>query len=45
MRAIGFFHAEKNASIPPREKDDVARKLADVSSGWSVVAVGGADLD
>jgi class 3 adenylate cyclase len=40
MRATSFFHAMSNASITPSERDDVARKLADATTGWSAVAVG-----
>jgi class 3 adenylate cyclase len=40
MRAIGFFRAEKNASILADARDDVAHKLADASTGWNMVAVG-----
>jgi adenylate cyclase len=42
MKAIGFFHADKNPSIVADARDDVARKLADASSGWNAVAVGAA---
>jgi adenylate cyclase len=40
LKAIGFFRPERNASIAVDAKDDVARKLADASTGWSAVAVG-----
>jgi class 3 adenylate cyclase len=40
FRAIGFFRADRNPSIAPDARDDVARKLADASSGWNAVAVG-----
>ena len=40
LKAIGFFRPERNPSIAIDAKDDVARKLADASSGWNVVAVG-----
>ena len=40
FKANGFFRADKNPSIAPDARDDVARKLADASSGWNVVAVG-----
>jgi class 3 adenylate cyclase len=39
-RAVGFFRADKNPSIAADARDDVARKLAEASSGWNVVAVG-----
>jgi hypothetical protein len=40
LKVIGFFHAERNSSIVTDARDDVARKLAEASSGWSAVAVG-----
>jgi class 3 adenylate cyclase len=40
LKAIGFFRPERNPSIAVDAKDDMARKLADASSGWSAVAVG-----
>ncbi len=40
FRAIGFFRADRHPSIAADARDDVARKLADASSGWSAVAVG-----
>jgi class 3 adenylate cyclase len=40
MKAVGFFRAENNASIVANERDEVARKLADATSGWNAVAVG-----
>jgi class 3 adenylate cyclase len=40
-KVIGFFHAASNSSIAVDARDDVARKLADASSGWNAVAVGG----
>jgi adenylate cyclase len=39
-KAIGFFRADSSASIISDARDDVARKLADASSGWNAVAVG-----
>jgi class 3 adenylate cyclase len=42
MKAIGFFHADRNPSIVADARDDVARKLADASSGWNAVTVGAA---
>jgi adenylate cyclase len=42
MRAIGFFQAQKNTMITPDARDDVMRKLAETSAGWSAVAVGAA---
>jgi hypothetical protein len=41
LRIVGFFRADKNSSIAADARDDVARKLADASSGWNAVAVGG----
>jgi hypothetical protein len=40
LKAIGFFRPERNPSIAVDAKDDMARKLADASSGWNAVAVG-----
>lgn len=40
LRAIGFFRPDRSPSIAVDAKDEVARKLADVSSGWNAVAVG-----
>jgi class 3 adenylate cyclase len=40
LKAIGFFRPDRNPSIAVDARDDVARKLADASSGWSAVAVG-----
>lgn len=40
LKAIGFFHADRHPSIAVDARDDVARKLADASSGWNAVAVG-----
>ncbi len=42
LKPIGFFHADRNASIVADAREDVARKLAEGSSGWSAVAVGAA---
>ena len=42
LKVIGFFHPERNSSIAADARDDLARKLADASSGWSAVAVGAA---
>jgi hypothetical protein len=38
--AIGFFWADRHPSIATDSRNDLARKLADASSGWSAVAVG-----
>jgi class 3 adenylate cyclase len=40
LKAVGFFRAEGNSMITPDARSDVARKLADASSGWNAVAVG-----
>ena len=42
LKAVGFFRAEANSMIAPEARADVARKLADASSGWNAVAVGAA---
>jgi class 3 adenylate cyclase len=40
MKVTGFFKAGGNSVISPDARDDVARKLADASTGWNAVAVG-----
>ena len=41
LKAIGFFRAGSEILRSPCDaQDDVARKLADASSGWNAVAVG-----
>jgi adenylate cyclase len=40
LKVIGFFRPDRNPSIAVDVRDDVARRLADASSGWSAVAVG-----
>ncbi|MDB5580394.1 MAG: hypothetical protein JWR80_5570, partial [Bradyrhizobium sp.] len=40
MKVTGFFKASGNSVISPDARDDVARKLADASTGWNAVAVG-----
>jgi hypothetical protein len=40
LKATGFFRAGGNSSIATEARDDVARKLADATSGWNAVAVG-----
>jgi hypothetical protein len=40
LKVIGFFRADRNPSIAVDARDDVARKLADASSGWNAIAVG-----
>jgi uncharacterized caspase-like protein len=41
-KATGFFEAAINSSIARDARNDVANKLAEVPSGWNVVAVGAA---
>jgi class 3 adenylate cyclase len=40
MKATGLFRASGNSSIAADAREDVARKLAEASSGWNAVAVG-----
>jgi class 3 adenylate cyclase len=40
FKVTGFFQAASSSSIAVDARDDVARKLAEASSGWNVVAVG-----
>jgi class 3 adenylate cyclase len=40
LKPIGFFRPDRNSSIAADARDDVARRLADASSGWNAVAVG-----
>ena len=40
MKAVGFFQTAGNALIAPGSRDDVARRLATRTSGWSAVAAG-----
>jgi class 3 adenylate cyclase len=42
LKIVGFFRADKNASVASDARDEVARKLADAPSGWNAVAVGAA---
>lgn len=42
LRITGFFKAAGNTMISADARDDVARRLADASSGWNAVAVGAA---
>ncbi|SDI68005.1 MULTISPECIES: adenylate/guanylate cyclase domain-containing protein [Bradyrhizobium] len=42
LRVTGFFKAAGNAMISPEARDDVARRIADATSGWNAVAVGAA---
>ncbi|KJC42989.1 addiction module protein [Bradyrhizobium sp. LTSP885] len=40
LRVTGFFKAEDSSVITPRERGDIAHKLAEATSGWNAVAVG-----
>lgn len=40
LKVIGFFRPAGNASIAADARDEVARKLAEATSGWNAVAVG-----
>jgi adenylate cyclase len=40
LKAIGFFRANSSSSIAQDARDDVARRLAEASTGWNAVAVG-----
>jgi class 3 adenylate cyclase len=40
LKVTGFFRPGGNSSIAMDARDEVARKLADASSGWNAVAVG-----
>jgi hypothetical protein len=42
LKVIGFFKAAGNGVISPEARDDVARQLAEATSGWNAVAVGAA---
>ena len=42
LKVTGFFKAAGNTMIGADARDDVARRLADASSGWNAVAVGAA---
>jgi class 3 adenylate cyclase len=42
LKVTGFFRAAGNTMIAADARDDVARRLADASSGWNAVAVGAA---
>ena len=42
MKVTGFFRGAGAPVIAAESRDDVARKLADASSGWNAVAVGAA---
>jgi adenylate cyclase len=40
LKITGFFKAAGNTMISADARDDIARRLADASSGWNAVAVG-----
>lgn len=40
MKAVGFFKTAGNALIVPGSRDEVARRLATGTNGWSAVAAG-----
>src|SRR5205807_2169385 len=40
MQATDLFRASSNTAIAPELRADVARRLANATSGWNVVAVG-----
>jgi class 3 adenylate cyclase len=40
MKVVGLFHAAGNAAIAPELRDDVARRIANATSGWHAVATG-----
>jgi adenylate cyclase len=40
LKAIGFFRANSTSSIAQDARDDVVRRLAEASTGWTAVAVG-----
>jgi hypothetical protein len=40
MNAVGFFQTAGNALIAPESRDNVARRLATGTRGWSAVATG-----
>ncbi len=42
LRVTGFFKAAGNGVISPEARDDVARRIAEATSGWNAVAVGAA---
>jgi class 3 adenylate cyclase len=42
LKVTGFFRPAGNSSIATEARDDVARKLADATSGWAAIAVGAA---
>jgi adenylate cyclase len=42
LKVTGFFRPAGNSSIATEAREDVARRLADATSGWAAVAVGAA---
>jgi adenylate cyclase len=42
LKVTGFFKVAGNGVISPEARDDVARQIADATSGWNAIAVGAA---
>jgi class 3 adenylate cyclase len=42
MKPTGMFHPADNSAIASDARDDVARQLAEATSGWNAVAIGAA---
>jgi class 3 adenylate cyclase len=42
LKVTGFFKVAGNGVISPETRDDVARQIAEATSGWNAVAVGAA---
>jgi class 3 adenylate cyclase len=40
MKVVGFFHADDNTMLAPELRDNVARRIGSVTTGWNAVAVG-----
>jgi class 3 adenylate cyclase len=40
MKAVGFFRAAGSPALAPEVRDDVARRLANDTTGWKAVAAG-----
>jgi class 3 adenylate cyclase len=40
LKVTGFFRATATSAIAPDSREDVARRLADATTGWNAVAVG-----
>jgi adenylate cyclase len=39
-KVIGFYRPTALTAVPPTLRDDIARRLANATSGWNAVAVG-----